>query len=108
MQQAEVGLNLYAKRRLRREFRAQIGWVTHWARLEALTAPHATKARRGRPPFAVRTMLGIDFIQKRFTLSGPAMDEAPHDVPLFRRFAELCYDMRWPDESTILRSIASA
>lgn len=31
------------------------------------------------------------------------MEEALHDVPLFREFAELGWDSRLPDESTILR-----
>jgi len=31
------------------------------------------------------------------------MEEALHDVPLFREFAGLSWDSRLPDESTILR-----
>jgi len=39
-----------------------------------------------------------------FGLSDPAMEEALHDVPLYREFAELEGPMRrLPDESTILR-----
>jgi IS5 family transposase len=42
-------------------------------------------------------------MQQWFTLSDPAMEEALHDMPLFREFAHLDYSTRLPDESTILR-----
>jgi IS5 family transposase len=49
-------------------------------------------------------MLRIHFMQQWFTLSDPAMEEALHDVPLFREFAGLdSWTTRLPDESTILR-----
>jgi IS5 family transposase len=103
MQQAELGLNLSTKRTRKREFLAQMERVVPWAQLEALIAPHAPEGRRGRPPFSVTTMLRIHFMQQWFTLSDPAMEEALHDVPLFREFAGLNYETRLPDESTILR-----
>jgi len=103
MQQAELGLNLSTKRTRKREFLAQMERVVPWSELEALVAPHAPEGRRGRPPFAVRTILRIHFMQQWFTLSDPAMEEALHDVPLFREFAGLNYEVRLPDESTILR-----
>ena len=103
MQQTELGLNLNTRRTRKREFLAQMERVVPWAALEALIAPHAPEGRRGRPPFAVSTMLRIHFMQQWFTLSDPAMEEALHDVPLFREFAGLNYETRLPDESTILR-----
>jgi IS5 family transposase len=49
-------------------------------------------------------MLRIHFMQQWFNLSDPAMEDALHDVPLFREFAGLGgWDDRLPDESTILR-----
>ena len=49
-------------------------------------------------------MLRIHFMQQWFTLSDPAMEEALHDVPLFRDFAGLGgWDDRLPDERAILR-----
>ena len=42
------------------------------------------EGRRGRPPFAVEVMLRIHFMQQWFNLSDPAMEEALHDVALFR------------------------
>ena len=48
-------------------------------------------------------MLRVHFMQQWFTLSDPAMEEALHDVPLFREFAGLTWDTAVPDETTILR-----
>ena len=103
MQQADLGLNLSTKRTRKREFLAQMERVVPWAELEALIEPHAPKSKTGRPPFALQTMLRIHFMQQWFTLSDPAMEEALHDMPLFREFAQLTWDQRLPDESTILR-----
>jgi IS5 family transposase len=77
--------------------------VVPWSKLVALVLPHAPQGKRGRP-FPVETMLRIHFMQQWFTLSDPAMEEALHDVPLFREFTALDnWNMRLPDESTILR-----
>jgi transposase, IS5 family len=103
MKQAELGLNLTTKRTRKREFLAQMDRVVPWSALVALIAPYAPEGRRGRPPFALATMLRIHFMQQWFTLSDPAMEEALHDMPLFREFAQLDWNTRLPDESTILR-----
>jgi transposase, IS5 family len=103
MKQSDLGLNLTTKRTRKREFLAQMERVVPWAALVMLVAPYAPEGRKGRPPFAIETMLRIHFMQQWFTLSDPAMEEALHDVPLFREFASLGWDGRLPDESTILR-----
>ena len=78
--------------------------VVLWGALVELVVSYAPEGRRGRPLFSVQTMLRIHFMQQWFTLSDPAMEEALHDVPLFRDFAGLGgWDDRLPDESTILR-----
>ncbi|MDP9991299.1 IS5 family transposase [Variovorax boronicumulans] len=77
--------------------------VVPWGVLVEPMAPFAPEGRKGRPPFAVETMLRIHFMQQWFTLSDPAMEDALHDVPLFREFAGLGWDSRLPDETTILR-----
>ncbi len=69
----------------------------------ALIPPYAAPCNKGWPPFAVQTILRIQFMQQWFRLSDPAMEEALHDVPLFREFAQLSWDQRFPDVSTILR-----
>ena len=103
MKQTDLGLNLTTKRTRKREFLAQMERVVPWAALVELVAPYAPEGKKGRPPFAVHTMLRIHFMQQWFTLSDPAMEEALHDTPLFREFAGLGWDTRLPDESTILR-----
>ena len=103
MKQADLGLNLTTKRTRKREFLAEMERVVPWAALVELITPYAPEGRRGRPPFAVETMLRIHFMQQWFTLSDPAMEEALHDVPLFREFAGLNWNTAVPDETTILR-----
>jgi IS5 family transposase len=49
-------------------------------------------------------MLRIHYLQQWFALSDPAMEEALHDMPVFREFAKLPEgSTRLPDETTILR-----
>ena len=103
MKQTDLGLNLTTKCTRKREFLAQMERVVPWAALVELVAPYAPEGKKGRAPFAVEAMLRIHFMQQWFTLSDPAMEEALHDVPLFREFAGLGWDSRLPDESTILR-----
>ncbi len=103
MKQSYLGLNPTTNRTRKREFLAQMERVVPWAALVELVAPFAPEGKKGRPPFEVETMLRIHFMQQWFTLADPAMEEALHDVPLFREFASLGWDSRLPDESTILR-----
>jgi IS5 family transposase len=104
MKQINLGLNLGTKRTRKREFLDEMDRVVPWAALVALIAPFAPEGKTGRPPFAVQTMLRIHFLQQWFGLSDPAMEEALHDVPLYREFAGLDgWTQRLPDETTILR-----
>ena len=102
MTQMDLGLNLSTKRK--REFLDEMTRVVPWQKLIALIEPHYPKGKIGRPPFPIETMLRIHFMQQWFSLSDPAMEEALHDIPLYREFALLDAGMtRLPDESTILR-----
>jgi IS5 family transposase len=104
MKQTSLGLGNSTKRTRKREFLSEMERVVPWTALVDLVAPYAPEGRRGRPPFSVETMLRIHFMQQWFTLSDPAMEEALHDVPLFRDFAGLGgWTDRLPDETTILR-----
>ena len=105
MKQADLGLNLTVKRTRKRRFLDEMNVVVPWADLVDLIAPYAKEGgKRGRQPFAVEIMLRIHFMQQWFSLSDPAMEEALHDVPLYREFAGLDnWHTRLPDESTILR-----
>ena len=104
MNQASLGLGNSTKSTRKRAFLAQMDRVVPWSALVELVAPFAPEGRRGRPPFSVETMLRIHFMQQWFTLSDPAMEEALHDMPLFREFAGLGgWSDRLPVETTILR-----
>lgn len=101
---AATGFEIVTKRTRKREFLDEMNQVVPWVELIALIEPHAPAGKTGRPPFAVATMLRIHFLQQWFGLSDPAMEEALHDVPLYREFAGLdAGATRMPDESTILR-----
>ena len=106
MKQAHFGLDPVLKRTRRRVFLDEMQQVVPWAELVALIAPYApkpNKAKGGRPPFAVDTMLRVRCMQQWFGLSDPAMEEALHDTPMLREFAGLAGMARMPDETTILR-----
>ena len=104
MKQQSLGLGQSGKRTRRREFLGEMERVVPWSELVALVLPYLPEGRRGRPPFPAEAMLRIHFMQQWFNLSDPAMEDALHDVPLFRDFAGLGgWDDRLPDESTILR-----
>jgi len=104
MRQSSLGLRTSTKRTRRREFLDEMDRVVPWSDLVAEIAPFMPEGKRGRPLFPVESLLRIHLMQQWFTLSDPAMEEALHDVPLFRDFAGLGgWDDRLPDESTILR-----
>lgn len=104
MKQADLGLNLSPKRTRKREFLDEMNRVVPWSDLIALIEPHYAKGKTGRPPMGLDVMLRVHLLQQWFGLSDPAMEEALHDIPLYREFAGLEGPMRrLPDESTILR-----
>lgn len=104
MSLATTGFELVTKRTRKREFLGEMNLVIPWGELLALIAPHAPAGKMGRPPFATEVMLRIHLLQQFFGHSDPAMEEALHDIPLYREFARLDAGItRLPDESTILR-----
>jgi IS5 family transposase len=104
MKQLGLGLNLSTKKTRKREFLEEMERVVPWDILVQIVEPHYPKSRTGRPPFGIQTMLRIHYLQQWFGLSDPAMEEALHDVPLYREFARLDgVNARLPDETTILR-----
>ncbi len=104
MKQLGLGLNLSTKRTRKREFLDEMERVVPWAALVQVVEPYYPKAKTGRPPFGIETMLRIHYLQQWFALSDPAMEEALHDMPVFREFAKLGDGVaRLPDETTILR-----
>ena len=104
MSLAATGFELVTKRTRKREFLDEMNLVIPWSQLLALMTPHAPAGKTGRPPFATEVMLRIHLLQQFFGHSDPAMEEALHDIPLYREFAKLDAGItRLPDESTILR-----
>jgi transposase, IS5 family len=104
MKQADLGLNLSTKRTRKREFLDEMARVVPWTALIGRIEPHYPKSKTGRPPMPLEVMLRVHLLQQWFGLSDPAMEEALHDVPLYREFAGIDGAMaRLPDESTILR-----
>jgi len=104
MKQLGLGLNLCTKRTRKREFLDEMERVVPWSVLVQIVEPHYPRAKTGRPPFGIETMLRIHYLQQWFALSDPAMEEALHDMPVFREFAKLDDGVkRLPDETTILR-----
>ena len=104
MKQLGLGLNLSTKRTRKREFLDEMERVVPWSVLVQIVEPHYPRAKTGRPPYGIETMLRIHYLQQWFALSDPAMEEALHDMPVFREFAKLDDGVkRLPDETTILR-----
>jgi transposase, IS5 family len=104
MKQLGLDLNLSTKKTRKREFLDEMERVVPWSALVQVVEPYYPKAKTGRPPFGIETMLRIHYLQQWFALSDPAMEEALHDMPVFREFAKLEEGAtRLPDETTILR-----
>jgi IS5 family transposase len=76
MKQASLGVDLTTQKTRKREFLEQMERVVPWAELVALIEPHSPRAKTGRPPFPIQTMLRIHVMQQWFGLSDPAMEEA--------------------------------
>ncbi|MFS8401121.1 IS5 family transposase, partial [Xanthomonas campestris pv. campestris] len=84
-------------------FLAEMEQVVPWQQLLGLVAPHyPVSGRPGRQPYALATMLRIHLLQQWYALSDPAMEEALHEIPTLRRFAQLGGLDNVPDETTIL------
>ncbi|CEJ44192.1 transposase [Xanthomonas citri pv. bilvae] len=92
------------RKQTRREiFLAEMEQVVPWQHLLGLIAPHyPVSGRPGRQPYALATMLRIHLLQQWYALSDPAMEEALHEIPTLRRFAQLGGLDDIPDETTIL------
>lgn len=104
MKQLGLGLKLSTKKARMREFLEEMERVVPWAVLMQIVEPQYPKAKSGRPPFGIEVMLRIHYLDQWFGLSDPAMEEALHDVPLYREFARLDgAKARLPNETTILR-----
>jgi transposase, IS5 family len=103
MKQQDLGLNLSKRRTRKAVFLDEMNLVVPWTELLALITPHAPRAKTGRPPFELETMLRIHFVQQWFGLSDLAMEEALFETTLYREFVGLTSVERIPDRVSILR-----
>lgn len=62
MKQQDLGLNLSKRRTRKAVFLYEMNLVVPWTELLSLIAPHAPRAKTGRPPFELETMLRIHFV----------------------------------------------
>jgi hypothetical protein len=97
MKQQDLGLNLSTRRTRKAVFLDEMNLVVPWTDLLSLIEPHAPRAKTGRPPFELVTMLRIHFLQQWFGLSDLAMEEALFETTLYREFAGLSSVERIPD-----------
>ena len=63
MKQLGLGLKLSTKKTRKREFLEEMERVVPWAELVQIVAPYYPKAKTGRPPFGIETMLRIHSLQ---------------------------------------------
>jgi len=89
---------LSKRKQTRREiFLAEMEQVVPWKSLLALIEPHyPNSGRRGRPPYALATMLRIHLLQQWYALSDPGMEEALHEIASMRLFGRLSESPRVP------------
>ena len=80
------GLNISTKKTRKARF---LDEMDRWVVLVQIVEPHCPRAKTGRPPFAVETMLRIHDLQQWFCLPDPAMAEALHDTRVFREFTKI-------------------
>jgi IS5 family transposase len=102
MKQQDLGLNLSTRRTRKAVFLDEMNLMVPWTELLSLIAPHTPRAKTGRPPFELATMLRIHFLQW-LGLSDLAMEEALFETTLYREFAGLSSVERIPDRVSILR-----
>jgi IS5 family transposase len=61
--------------------------VVQWVELVALVETHIPRAKTGRPPFPIETMLRTHVMHDWLALSDQAMEEAFANASLYRNFA---------------------
>ena len=78
--------------------------VVPWDALVALVTPHMPPGTTGRRPYPVLMMLRLHFLQQWFALSDEGVEDALHDVPVYRAFAGIDPGATGiPDATTVLR-----
>ena len=100
----QTALNPHSSRKTRKQiFLHQMDQVVPWTDLVDRISPYYPECKSERGPVQLQTLLRTHFMQQWFELSDPAMEEAFHDTPVFREFAQADNNIRLPDENTIKR-----
>jgi IS5 family transposase len=102
---AEGAFAKYKKPTRKEKFLAQLNEVIAWKELSKVIEPDYPKPKgSGRRPIGIERMLRIHFMQHRFNLSNPAMEEALYDIQTLREFSHIDLG-REPasDETTICK-----
>jgi IS5 family transposase len=94
----------YGRKSRRELFLDEMNQVVPWSELQALVEPHYAKAGNGRPPVGLAIMLRTYFVQPRFNLSDPGVEEMFYESAALRRFVGVDLVVApAPDEMTICR-----
>ena len=99
-----TGFERGTKRTAKQQFLEEMLAVVPWDALVAQGTPHAPAGLTGRPPYPVLMLLRIHFLQQWFSLSDEGVEDALHDVQVYRAFAGIDLGAtRIPDATTVLR-----
>lgn len=86
MTQQDLGLNLSTRRTRKAVFLDGMNLIV-WTELLSLIAHYPPRAKTGRPPFEIATMLRIDFLQQWFAM-GAILDKLGHVKTRIRAMVE--------------------
>ncbi|MDE1997954.1 MAG: IS5 family transposase [Burkholderiales bacterium] len=103
MKQKDLGLNLSTRRTRKAVFLDEMNLVVPWTELLSPILSHAARAKTGRRPFELVTLLRVHFLQQWFDLSDLAMEESLFEAALYLEFAGLSSVERNPGRVSILR-----
>jgi IS5 family transposase len=71
----------YGRKSRRELFLDEMERIVPWSGLLALVRPHYAVASNGRRPVGLEIMLRTYFVQQRFNLSDPGVEEALYESP---------------------------
>ena len=101
---SSLGFDVHAKQTRRHRFLDEMDVIVPWSKLCQLIEPYYPKGGRGRPPIGIDRMLRIYFLQVRYNLSDPAVEDALYDSAAMRDFAGIDLGREpAPDETTICK-----
>ena len=99
-----TGFERGTKRTAKQQFLEEMLAVVPWDALVALVTPHAPAGLTGRPRHPILMLLRIHFLQQWFSLSDEAVEDALHDVQVYRAFAGIdLWATGIPDATTVVR-----